>query len=399
MANVAIASPSHSSDQANGQVDAAASAPIAYPSNANGKVDQPHPFHPATLASKLAAHEAGMNSPALSSASAQATAGSLTPNVGSEAGDAFMDRRSSMDSMPAATPLAQVPAAVGASEQHLGAEQANSNASSAFSSRAPTLGTDGGEASPSLNRSTATMTEGVAAMNVNGEATRSESTSPSKQHASAASVSTIRPTQPAPPSPSPAGAAAAPAQANVSPNKMQAPPAARSQSEAARSPSRPPMQEKRSMLGKLFHGNNDKEKERERERERERSKDRSALVSGSEPESGAESEASGASLNRKKSSGFKIGRRNSAGKEKASKDKDGFQQVGEAEKQAAIARARADSAASNPRAPSVERRGSTTSNAEAPLERKPSNNMGQSLKDFMAHAPKMHRKSSVTSLV
>lgn len=256
--------------------------------------------YPNILADRLAAHEsARSNSPS----STRATPGVDTPSSQhprtSSPGFPFGQDTSRNDS----------PASLTAENLH-GRPQMNAvdsnGGSSAFSSRAPTFSTMG-ETSPSLDRAnmqSPPLDSAIASPTGEDQRTPLRSTA---SDAHPQSDGTVK---------GPARTASPAASPSKGLNDHSAPSPIRQPSSTVRTPSqtRPPMQEKKSVLGKLFPG---KEEKKEREREREQKKqqqlqdqrDRAAANGLVSEDSGAESETA----SEKSSKGFgRIGRRMSS---------------------------------------------------------------------------------------
>jgi len=342
--------------------------PITSPSAANGNnINQAPPeaisgafpgvgggFHPVTLADKLALHEASARSDSpVSNASNRATPGNLTPDYarGTSAGFPF-----SQDASRDASPGHQL-------------HPTDSNDSSAFSSRAPTMSTMG-DASPSLERS-----HNMQGTYFEGSAPNGQERSPAKNSLadSILSDATVRQPPVASPISSPSRVNES-VQPLTSPTKQ--PPAQPPTTTRTPSQTRPAMDQKKSVLGKLFPG---KEEKKEREREREQKKQAQlqeqrerAAANGNitSEDSGAESETTS---EKSRSSGFgRLGRRMSGAK----KEKD-VVPAGE-------------------RDPSLSRSNSRTEDG-GKLERKASQKQegGTSLRDMVSNS--MTRKLSTTS--
>lgn len=259
----------------------------------------PKNCYPSNLADRLAAHEsARSNSPS----STRATPGSETP--------ANQYGRTSSPGFPFGQDVSRndSPASLTAENLH-GRPRLNandSNGSSAFSSRAPTMSTMG-EASPSLDRANmqSPPLDSVASPTAEDAQKTPLRRGASEAH-QPASDGTVK------------GLAGMPSPASPSKGVHDQPALSptRQPSSNVRTPSqtRPPIQEKKSVLGKLFPG---KEEKKEREREREQKKqqqlqdqrDRAAANGLVSEDSGAESETT----SEKSSKGFgRIGRRMSS---------------------------------------------------------------------------------------
>lgn len=257
---------------------------------------------PATLANRLAAHEASGRSD--SPSSDRATAGTSTPGSDSSRNNA---------GFPFGRDESPNPYTTGRPNLLPADSNRSSNQNSAFSSRATTMSTMG-DASPSLDRThmvTTPLDADPIALPGRDEAYHSPTKTP--HHDSANSPNTVRGSTLPPPSPTPVspikGINDRPSEPTQSPSKTPAPATVRTPSQT-----RPPITEKKSVLGKLFPG---KEEKKEREREREQKKqqqlqdqrDRAAANGLTSEDSGAESESS------EKSKGFgRIGRRMSSTK-------------------------------------------------------------------------------------
>ena len=330
-------------------------------------------FLPATLAQKLALHDGQRNPPSpiqsIGNASHMATPGTPYSDMGS-------------DVPQIGSPMLH---------SHLAAPSrggADSSDSSAFSSRANTFASNPEGATPSPMLTSDALRKANMAGYFEGPFDKTAAIPPSpsaKDDRARAQQQAVGKDRDASPSKTrPAVFSAIPPGGHVAKDKQ-----------TQESTPRPVMPEKKSAIGKMFSAMRSSDKLATHKDEGHGRPRGQSSVSAVESDKGVDSDSSAVNSNAETggSSFARLSRKLSAGKAKE-KDKEAFLR-----EQAGL-KAPPPGAAPHSDKPPIARESSKGKPGDG-LGRRPSakekEGMGHSLKDFMAHAPLMHRKSSVTS--